>query len=112
MSVQFPSAQALYKLTLPAIDPEASRNFSNVVFNNPSPEESEDCLYLNVFAPSTAPPPGGYAVLFWIFGGSLRFGNAGQPLYDGSHFAAFEEVIVVAANYRTNGMLHRHDSYQ
>ncbi|KAH8805212.1 Alpha/Beta hydrolase protein [Xylogone sp. PMI_703] len=82
--------------------PESRRNFTNIVFNNPVPQESEDCLYLNIFAPSTAPPPGGYAVLFWIYGGSLQFGNAGQPLYDGSYFAAFEDVIVVAANYRTN----------
>lgn len=41
--------------------------------------------------------------MFWIYGGSLRLGNAGQPMYDGSYFAAFEDVIVVAANYRTNG---------
>jgi carboxylesterase type B len=41
--------------------------------------------------------------MFWIYGGALEFGNAGQPTYDGSGFAAFEEVIVVTANYRTNG---------
>ncbi|KIM94577.1 hypothetical protein OIDMADRAFT_45568 [Oidiodendron maius Zn] len=82
--------------------PERKRYLTDLFFNNPQAEESEDCLYLNVFAPSTAPPTGGYSVLFWIYGGSFRFGNAGQPLYDGSHFAAFEEVIIVAANYRTN----------
>jgi carboxylesterase type B len=41
--------------------------------------------------------------MFWIYGGSLKFGNAGQPGYDGSKFAAFEDVIVVSANYRING---------
>jgi len=41
-------------------------------------------------------------VLFWIYGGSLQFGNAGQPGYDGSSFAAFQDVIVVTTNYRTN----------
>jgi hypothetical protein len=29
------------------------------------PEESEDCLYLNLWSPAAAPPPGGYPVLFW-----------------------------------------------
>jgi carboxylesterase type B len=73
------------------------------VFDTPEPTESEDCLYLNEFAPSKHPPRGGYSVMFWIYGGSLEFGNAGQPAYDGSGFAAFEEVIVVTTNYRTNG---------
>lgn len=40
--------------------------------------------------------------MFWIYGGSLRFGHAGQLLYDGSAFAAYQDVIVVTANYRTN----------
>jgi carboxylesterase type B len=74
------------------------------VFNNPPPIESEDCLYLNVYAPSTDPPPDGRAVMFWIYGGSLQFGNAGQAVYNGSAFAAYQDVIVVTVNYRTNGM--------
>jgi len=82
--------------------PEASRNFTLGVFNNPPPEESEDCLYLNVYAPSTPPPPDGRAVMFWIYGGSLQFGNAGQQAYNGTSFAAHEDVIVVTVNYRTN----------
>lgn len=73
------------------------------MFNVPPPVESEDCLYLNVYAPSTPPPPQGMTVMFWIYGGSLQFGNAGQPEYDGSAFAAYEDVIVVSTNYRTNG---------
>lgn len=83
--------------------PRSSYEFVRLVFNNPPPEESEDCLYLNVFAPSTPAPPDGRAVMYWIYGGSLQFGNAGQPLYDGSYFAANEDVIVVTVNYRTNG---------
>ncbi|KAF2148848.1 alpha/beta-hydrolase [Myriangium duriaei CBS 260.36] len=47
------------------------------VFNNPAPKESEDCLYLNVYAPSTpVHPDNKRSVLFWIYGGSLQFGNA------------------------------------
>lgn len=88
--------------TLTTSDPAASRNFTEHVFNNPPPHESEDCLYLNVYAPSTPFPPDGLPVLFWIYGGGLQFGNAGQPAYDGSSFAAYQDVIIVSVNYRTN----------
>lgn len=85
--------------------PLAIRNFTEAVFNNPPPEESEDCLYLNVFAPKKAwdfdKPP--YPVLFWMYGGGWKFGSAGLPIYDGSHFAGLEDVILVSVNYRTNG---------
>lgn len=84
-------------------DPEDFHNLSMSFLNNPAPEESEDCLYLNVYAPATPGPEKGRAVLFWIFGGGFWVGHAAFPTYDGSHFAAFEDVIVVAANYRTNG---------
>lgn len=78
------------------------RDFTEYVFNNPAPEESEDCLYLNVYAPSSPAPAGGRSVMFWIYGGALEFGNAGQIYYDGSYFAAYEDVIIVTTNYRTN----------
>lgn len=35
---------------------------------------------------------------------SLDIGTAGQPLYNGSAFAAYQDVIIVSANYRTNGL--------
>jgi carboxylesterase type B len=85
-------------------DPAESRAFTMQVFNNPPPQESEDCLYLNVYTPSSLPPVGGFPVMFWLYGGALQFGNAGQTGYDGSSFAAFENVILVSTNYRTNGM--------
>lgn len=72
-------------------------------FNTPPPPagESEDCLTLNVFAPAGA-EPGSKAVLFWLFGGTYHFGAGSLPLYDGSEFAAHEDIIVVTSNYRTN----------
>lgn len=87
----------------PTTDPEVSRTFEMTFFNGPPvPVESEDCLYLNVYAPATQTK--GKAVLFWIYGGSLQIGTAGQDIYDGSSIAAHQDVIVVSVNYRTNGM--------
>lgn len=83
----------------------ANAQLTQFLFNNPPPQESEDCLYLNVYAPATPAAGSGRPVLFWIYGGSLQFGNAGQDVYAGNSFAAYEDVIVVTANYRTNGEL-------
>ena len=55
---------------------------------------------LNVFAPASGET--NRTVMFWIYGGSLQFGAAGLPIYDGSSFAANQDVVLVATNYRTN----------
>jgi len=68
-------------------------------------KESEDCLYLNVFVPASEvrnQSTGGKTVMVWLFGGGLQSGAATVPLYDGSNFAAKQDVILVAPNYRTN----------
>jgi para-nitrobenzyl esterase len=59
-------------------------------------KQSEDCLFLNVFAPhgaSHAP------VMVWIHGGAHRFGSGSGPIYDGTNFAK-DGVILVSINYR------------
>jgi para-nitrobenzyl esterase len=56
---------------------------------------TEDCLYLNVWAPvgaSKAP------VYVFIYGGGFTGGNAAS--YDGSQLAAAGKIIVVTMNYR------------
>ncbi|KAF2714667.1 alpha/beta-hydrolase [Pleomassaria siparia CBS 279.74] len=85
--------------------PPSQRDFVEAVFNNPPPRnEDEDCLFINVFAPEKAwdvdSPP--FPVLYWIHGGGWKSGSAGHPWYDGSRFAALEDIIVVSVNYRTN----------
>lgn len=35
--------------------------------------------------------------------GSLQFGWNGNEAYDGTSFAANQDVVLVATNYRTNG---------
>ena len=73
------------------------------VFNIPAPAENEDCLYLNVFAPTSKPPSGGFAVMFWLYGGAFQFGSSSMPVYDATSFAANQDIVVVTPNYRTNG---------
>jgi para-nitrobenzyl esterase len=64
---------------------------------------SEDCLYLNVFAPAFAAdavPAGGERrpVMVWIHGGGNSVGDA--RIYDGGHLAEKHGVVVVAVQYR------------
>ena len=59
---------------------------------------SEDCLHLNVWAPSTAAAP--RPVLVWIHGGGNTVGTAVDPLYDGRRLAEASDAIVVTFNYR------------
>lgn len=67
----------------------------------PPAGESEDCLYLNVYAP--AAPGSGRTVMVWTYGGNLQFGSNSVIAYDGTSFAAEQGVVMVVPNYRTNG---------
>lgn len=58
--------------------------------------KSEDCLYLNVWAPDRAEK---LPVLVWLHGGGFYGGTAAQPLYDGSNLAR-RGAVVVTVNYR------------
>src|SRR5262249_22798225 len=63
-----------------------------------TPVGSEDCLYLNVYAPRDAAPGAALPVMVWIHGGGNTIG-AGE-LYDGGNLATTEHVVVVTVNYR------------
>jgi para-nitrobenzyl esterase len=58
---------------------------------------SEDCLYLNVWAPKS--PQGKKAVLVYIYGGGFRSGGAACPIYDGENMAQ-KDIVFVSINYR------------
>lgn len=74
------------------------------------PKQSEDCLYLNMWTPCGAPPPGGWPIWFQIHGGWLQIGDANQnPLKDLAHLIAPREdggqglqAVVVFPAYRLN----------
>ncbi len=56
---------------------------------------SEDCLYLNVWAPPNA---SGLPVMFWVHGGGNTIGSG--DTYIGAALAARQNVVVITINYR------------
>jgi len=61
-----------------------------------TPNESEDCLYLNVFTKETKTKK---PVFVWIHGGGFMTGCSYYPMYDGTSFAK-NDVVYVSINYR------------
>ena len=60
--------------------------------------DTEDCLYVNVYAPALIPAGEKLPVLFMIHGGRLVNGAGDQ--HDGSLLAAAGNLVVVSFNYR------------
>lgn len=70
---------------------------------NPNTRISEDCLYLNVWTPSTdlqnrAKPL--VPVMVWIYGGGFCTGTASLEMYNGRFLSHSQQVVVVSMNYR------------
>ncbi|CAF1542867.1 unnamed protein product [Rotaria magnacalcarata] len=59
---------------------------------------SEDCLYLNVWAPVNVTINSSLPVKVWIYGGVFYAGSTYDPLYNGCNIAT--NAIVVTMNYR------------
>ncbi|GAB1293554.1 Carboxylesterase 4A [Apodemus speciosus] len=59
---------------------------------------SEDCLYLNVYAPVLAPGDPLLPVMVWFPGGAFLVGSASS--YEGSELAARGKVVLVFLQYR------------
>ncbi|XP_054714483.1 acetylcholinesterase-1-like [Uloborus diversus] len=66
------------------------------------PNKSEDCLYLNIWAPGFATQEK-KAVLFWLHGGGYTYGSNRLEVYNGHILAAENDVVVVSPNFR-NGV--------
>lgn len=62
----------------------------------PLPPQSEDCLYLNIWAPKKE---GKFPVAFWIHGGAFDHGFSSEMEFDGEKYAS-HDVILVTVNYR------------
>jgi para-nitrobenzyl esterase len=70
----------------------------------------EDCLHLNIWAPSSpGADPNGAPVLFFVHGGGNVQGSTQEalldvPMYDGAALADEYGVVVVTANYRLGAL--------
>ncbi len=60
-------------------------------------EQSEDCLYLNVWTPGCDGLK--RPVVVWIHGGAFVIGAGSQGIYNGRHLAA-RDCVIVTINYR------------
>ena len=71
--------------------------FDDMIFPDNGP--SEDCLYLNVYAPADAKVTSKLPVMFWIHGGGYMGGAASEPRHNGD-FLPTKDVVLVTINYR------------
>ena len=65
----------------------------------PQPAPSEDCLFLNVWRPASAPATAKLPVMVWIHGGGFMGGSGSSPFTAGTQFAK-QGVLLVSFNYR------------
>jgi len=70
--------------------------WDDMVFHDAGP--SEDCLYLNIWAPNE-PAAAALPVMVWIHGGGFVAGATSEPRQYGHHLAR-RGVILVSLNYR------------
>mmetsp|Transcript_61158 Transcript_61158/g.92480 ORF Transcript_61158/g.92480 Transcript_61158/m.92480 type:complete len:112 (+) Transcript_61158:389-724(+) len=61
-------------------------------------DESEDCLFMNIWAPSNA---NNLPIIFWIHGGGLLIETANNPIYNGKNMAKSQNVILVSIDFRS-----------
>ncbi len=71
-------------------------------FAEPAVQSSEDCLYLNVWAP-VWPQKQALPVMVWLHGGSNMMGSGSQSTYDGVSLTA-RGVVLVTINYRLGAL--------
>jgi para-nitrobenzyl esterase len=71
--------------------------FEDMVFRDGG--ASEDCLFLNVYAPAEAKTSSKLPVMFWIHGGGYAGGASSEPRHNGD-FLPTKGVVLVTINYR------------
>ncbi len=64
--------------------------------DEPGIDHSEDCLYLNLWAPAGKGP---FPVYVWIHGGGFIGGHAFEPMYDGAMLAQ-QGILCISVAYR------------
>lgn len=66
-----------------------------------TPNQSEDCLFLNVWTPALR-DRGRRPVMVYVHGGAHANGSGSSPLYDGVALCRRGDVVVVTLNHRLN----------
>lgn len=87
---------------IPACVQSPIKNEDHFFYSYPPAFTDEDCLYLNVWAPTiSVEKEDKKPVMVWIHGGSLLEGTSLIPIYNGAELAK-KGVVVVTINYRLN----------
>lgn len=64
-------------------------------------KQSENCLFLNIWAAKGKKPAAGKEVILYIHGGDYSYGGSADPINSGSAFVEkYPEVVFVSFNYR------------
>ncbi len=98
---QPPVGPLRFRAPQPALPWKGLRDATHFAAAAMQPEEkevpqSEDCLYLNVWAPAQ---PGPHPVFVWIHGGGFTGGRSFDPLFDGARFAQ-QGIVCITVAYR------------
>lgn len=94
----------------PTAEVDARQPISAVSFGPACPQQgdryapqSEDCLFLNVWAPQSSQDRS-RPVMVYFHGGAYSTGSVTDPLNDGTRLAARGDVVVVTVNHRLNAL--------
>ena len=77
------------------VQPDPGANISR---DSAGARASEDCLFLNIWAPAK-PGEAAHPVMVWLHGGGNREGSGADSFFDGTAFAR-DGVVLVTINYR------------
>lgn len=79
--------------------PGGMATLMSIIGEPPPEQESEDCLYLNVWTPAVG-DGGKRPVMFWCHGGGFTMGSGSGGFYNGTNLASRGDVVVVTVNHR------------
>ena len=86
----------------PSLPNDAIMRLLSFADGEPECEQSEDCLYLNVWTPANAADEK-LPVIVWIYGGAHRVGAGSHPISGGEGLGR-KGAVVVTYNYRLGGL--------
>lgn len=88
-----------------AFDPKDASYGTEYYYGGDNPRFSEDCLYLNVWTPTSAAgkPTKKLPVAMWVHGGGYAVGWGFEREFDGVAWAQ-RDVVLVTFNYRLAGL--------